>query len=159
MTKKIALAWIILSLFSAPAFADTFNGTIYFTARSANCANFPRLATMGMRYLPRNLGTNGDTTILTLDSGLPGNSASPFIFMLSLRADSINLIGPTFRPINGNAIFEDHTAFLSQMRITTQTPTVPVTTTKSLKLAGNIRDFNGVADCDVAFEATGYKYP
>ena len=154
--KRIALAGMIFGFMAGPVLADEFKGPLYVSSVSAGCAGFPRVGDIfGMRYLPRNLGTNGDTTILTFSGG-----TSPSSFAISLRADGVSLIGTAFRPVEGDAIFERHGAFQSEMRITSQVPNAPTTSTQSITLRGNIRDLTGPADnCDVAFQATGYDFP
>ena len=153
--KRIVLAGLTFGLLSGQALADAFTGSLYVSKVSAACGGFPAIGNIiGMRYLPRNLGTNGDTTILTVNRG-----TDRFAFMISFRADGINLIGNAYHPVDGNAIFESHGSFASQMRITSHVPNAPTTATKSIALRGNVRDFNGVANCEVAFQATGYDYP
>ncbi len=153
MKATMGLAGLLCGLMSMPAMAEQFIGTLYVSSAAVACSGFPSAKQwFDVSYFPRNHTTNGDTTILTISGiGVSG-------FRMSYQADAINLVGTTFRPVEGNVIFGGHNSFTSQMRITSQVP-APTAATKAITLAGNINNFNGRTGCNVVFQATVYDYP
>lgn len=152
--KRLACTTLLLSILSPEAFAAKveWRGTMCITVVAAACpAGDWEVACYGMRYRPPNLGDNGTATHFSF-----GNEN----FRYGLDLDSGSLIGTVFQPVSQTSV----TAFGfsppgTSLRFTSQKPLALAATTKSVEIAGTIKDVDGNSGCNLTFRAAGVLVP
>jgi hypothetical protein len=101
-----------------------------------------------LRYTPRNMGSNGPSTRLSLyEQHWAANYTLPIG----------NLIGSRFKKVNGTGIAKGVWTFTSKMRIAKQIPRSSLTT--YLALEGDIYDYDGATGCNIKFTAAVTRRP
>jgi hypothetical protein len=140
-----------LSGATAQAAHVQWKGTFCITAEAGTC--FWNAGCYPMRYHPPNLGDNGPPTNLSVFSAGQGGGLGGQTDNYVLQSG--NLIGSTFKAVDGSGIGRGAYTFSAKMRITKQTPKVLTETTTYVTLAGSIKGFDNSSTCNVDFIAQG----
>jgi hypothetical protein len=147
--KKLLLIAVAAACMASPAWAARveFFGSLYVTAATSECNGtpFPGIQRF-LRYWPRNVGTNGAHTRLTVfDIDRRGA-------VQAYDLASGNLVGPDYQEVKVTVIKPTGggASLKASMRLASQTPASPTPTTPSLAIKGYFKDYGRVG-CTVTF--------
>ena len=156
--KRLLIAGATLAcLMAGGAYATPlgeFDGMFNVKTISTGCNGFPTPGGSGtlMRYLPPGVGGNGTATRITLRDLYQQGTMQNY----SLASGTV--VGSTLVIVDFVAVDSDARSGKAKVQISSQTPATVVDTTKVVKLAGKIVNFNGALGCTVGFSATLYSY-
>lgn len=152
--KRFTYAAIAIGLLSSAASSAQveWRGGLCITDQTPVCANdgWAVGQCYFLRYLPANIGDNGNKTRLTF---LAQHFAEQFTL------DPGNLVGTTFQAVQGTSIGRFGFQSPVTMRIWPQSPQSPTETTRSITLQTRIRDISGLIGCNIDFQGAAVLMP
>lgn len=144
LARAAALA---LAALAAPAGAGevTFEGSGYLTGVAASCGSFDWLEDAPVRasFQPAGIGDNGDRSRLAL-----------FARAYAQGYEGEGEIGRTWTPVTGGEVGPAPRLYdvEPRLRIAQQVPQDLSQTTAAVRIRGGIRNFAGIAGCELDFD-------
>jgi len=127
-----------------------FRGTATVTAKSKACSQngwvVGEKTKANMRYRPPRLGSNGKTTKIALF----------YPYWATSYVLETGVLGKSFKPVHAYGMSAAPYPYANgaEVRVTSLTPSVVTPSTKTVKIKGEVRGFDEMADCVVTFAAT-----
>jgi hypothetical protein len=143
---------------SAQAAEVKFSGSFLIKSVGPGCSPDMGPGVNGvMLYWPPKVGTNGrDSSIVLQNWGLLG-AVHNYIL------ENGSLVGSTFKTVIATIVYTDGGGggdqFDGQMRITSQSPAAPSSSTPAITLSGNIKNWHHDPDCTIGFSAVLARTP
>ena len=145
--KKFALAVAMTTAFSMPCLAETeFRGGLCFESVNAACTavGWNAGSCFNVRYAPRNVGTNGADTELSLFSGS---------FSVGFRLALGNPVVATPYTVDAFKVARGGHSHPLGFRLTSHVPAAPTTATPNITMAGFFTNWDEATGCTVSFRA------
>jgi hypothetical protein len=145
-----------LTVLSAPAAAETveFRGVATVTAKNKACTQagwvVGEKTKPNMRFRPSKVGDNGKPTVVAMFYPFWATS-----FVLEKGS-----LGKSFQPVFAGATGSGTYPYAeaAEVRLTSQSPGTVTDKTSKVKIKGEVRGFDNIPDCIVAFTATLKKH-
>ena len=142
----VSIGLFTSSCFAAPA--AQYTGGLCFTSTSDQCQEFWTTDTcFSVRYAPRNVGSNGPATRLSMFSGT---------FAIGFALPTGNPIGDV-KEVSASKIAIGGYSFPMGFRFISQSPTSPISSTANITFVGTFTNFDEIENCTVNFRGAVTK--
>ena len=144
---RISIAVAMLAGLALPVRAETeFEGSLCISATNTACqaAGWNAGYCLGVRYAPRNVGTNGADTQLSLF----GQN-----FAVGFALASGNPVSSAFLNVTAAKVAGGGYTYPLKFRLTSHSPAAPATTTPNIVFNGVFANWDEIPGCNVTFRA------
>ena len=151
--KLVVASFLALSGMVSLAQAETeFNGSLCFTSVNTACQSqgWNAGGCFGVRFAPRNVGTNGADTEISLFAR---------DFAVGFRLASGDPVAAVPFTVTAAKVARGGLTYSLGFRLTSLTPTVPTTSTGSLSFVGVFTNWDQITGCTVNFRGAGTRAP
>lgn len=150
--KRLAIVLACLAAGAGSAQAETeFEGSLCINAVTAGCQpDWGPGACFTARYAPRNVGTNGADTELSIFDRT---------FAMGLRLSSGNPVAPDFYLVSFSKVARGGSVYRAGFKFISQSPAAPTTSTNSIILSGAFSSWDNITNCTVGFRAALTRKP
>ena len=142
---------IALSATAASAAHIEFSGSFCLTAANTTCTtnNWNVGQCFATRFVAPNIGDTASTKL----------SIFSRTYATDFTLASGSLIGTTFQPVTVTKIASGGFQYNAAMRLTSQSPASPTSTTPFITQTGNVDGWDNIAGCTVQFKAAHTRCP
>ena len=151
--RRTLLAGMALASMTVVASAETeFNGALCFTSANAACVaqGWNAGGCFSTRYAPRNVGTNGPDTELSLFSD---------DFAVGFKLGSGNPVAATPFTVSMAKVARGGSTHPVGFRLTSQTPSAPNTATPTISMNGVFTNWDQITGCTMGFRSAATRHP